>query len=197
MIKAASPSVIVLAGPNGAGKTTAAPRLLKGSLDVTEFVNTDLIAEGLSGFAPEGTALLAAEAMLSRIRTLARQRVSFAFETTLVSRSLLPWLRELVEDGYRFHLVFLWLPSVDLAVNRVACRVRLGGHNVPKDTIRRRYDRGLRNFFQLHRPIATTWRMYDNSHGRRPRRIASGAGGRTTRIVDEQVWNRILREHAT
>jgi len=171
--------------------------LLKGSLDVSEFVNTDLIAAGLSVFAPEGTALQAAEAMLSRIRTLARRRVSFAFETTLASRSFAPWLRELIEGGYRFHLVFLWLPSADLAVDRVASRVRLGGHHVPSDTIRRRYDRGLRNFFQLYRALARTWRIYDNSRGRRPRRIAFGSGGRITRIIDRPVWDQLLRNYAT
>jgi predicted ABC-type ATPase len=197
MAKATSPSVIVLAGPNGAGKTTSAPRLLKGSLDVGEFVNTDLIAEGLSGFAPDSTALLAADVMLSRLRSLARQRMSFAFETTLAGRALAPWLGELIQDGYRFHLVFLWLPSVDLAIDRVASRVRLGGHDVPKDTIRRRYGRGLRNFFQLYLPIATTWRMYDNSEGSRPRRIASGSGGRVTRVGDRPLWDRIAGEYAT
>jgi predicted ABC-type ATPase len=88
-------------------------------------------------------ALAAGEIMLSRIRELVRQRVSFAFETTLAGRSLAPWLKRLIKDGYRFHLVFLWLPSADLAVQRVASRVRLGDHDVPEDTIRRRYDRGI------------------------------------------------------
>lgn len=186
-----SPSVIVLAGPNGAGKTTSSPLLLKGTLGVSEFVNTDVIAQGLSAFAPERAALEAGEIMLSRLRTLARQRVSFAFETTLASRSFAPWLRKLIEDGYRFHVVFLWLPSADLAVDRVASRVRLGGHDVPEDTIRRRFDRGLSNFFRLYRSLATTWRIYDNSCRGRPRRIASGSGGRTTRIVDRRTWDAV------
>lgn len=128
---------------------------------------------------------------------LARQQVSFAFETTLASRSLAPWLRMLVGNVYRLHVVFLWLPSADLAVERVASRVRLGGHNVPEDTIRRRYSRGLRNFFQLYRPLASSWRMYDNSSRGRPRRIASGSHVRATRIVDRQAWERILRELET
>jgi predicted ABC-type ATPase len=193
MMDTKAPSVILLAGPNGAGKTTSAPRLLKGSLGVSEYVNTDVIAQGLSGFAPERAALEAAEIMLSRLRTLARQRVSFAFETTLASRSFSPWIQGLIKEGYRFHVVFLWLPSADLAVDRVASRVQLGGHNVPEDTIRRRYDRGLHNFFCIYRPLAMTWRMYDNSLGRRPRLIASGAGSRTIRIVNRRMWDAIRR----
>jgi predicted ABC-type ATPase len=90
--------------------------------------------------------------MLTRIHELARQRVSFAFETTLASRSFAPWLVELAQTGYRFRLVFLWLPSADFAVDRVADRVRLGGHSVPEQTVRRRYAAGLRNFFGLYQP---------------------------------------------
>lgn len=188
-----APSVILLAGPNGAGKTTSAPLLLKGSLGVDEYVNTDVIAQGLSGFAPERAALEAAEIMLARLRTLARQAVSFAFETTLASRSFAPWIQELLGTGYRFHMVFLWLPSADLAVDRVASRVRLGGHAVPEDTVRRRYDRGLHNFFHIYQRLATTWRMYDNS-SRRPRLIASGTRGRMTRIVSRRLWDAIRNE---
>jgi predicted ABC-type ATPase len=188
-----APSVVVLAGPNGAGKTTSAPRLLKGSLGVSEFVNTDVIAQGLSAFAPDAAVLAATEVMMRRIRKLATQRVSFAFETTLASRSLAPWLRGLIADGYRFRLVFLWLPSADMAVQRVTCRVRMGGHDVPEETIRRRYDRCLRNFFRLYRLLAKTWRIYDNSRGRRPKLIASGYSGRTTRVVDQRAWD-ALRE---
>lgn len=190
-----APSVVVLAGPNGAGKTTSAPLLLKGALAVSEFVNPDLIAQGLSAFAPEQTALAAAEIMLARLRLLAGQRVSFAFETTLASRSIASWLRPLIADGYRFHMVYLWLPSADMAVDRVAGRVRMGGHDVPQETIRRRYTRGLANFFRLYQPLATTWRMYDNSRGRLPKLIASGSGERAIRVVDQHTWNRIRRGH--
>ena len=101
------PSVVVLAGPNGAGKSTAAPALLQGALGVTEFVNADAIARGLSAFDAERAALPAGRVMLRRLRDLARQRVSFAFETTLASRSFAPWLAELKRDGYSIHIVFL------------------------------------------------------------------------------------------
>ncbi|NUQ61859.1 MAG: AAA family ATPase [Pirellulales bacterium] len=116
--------MIVLAG---SGKSTVAPGLLQKRLAVAEYVNADVIAQGLSGFDPQSVALAAGRIMLNRLKELAEQRVSFAFETTLASRSFVPWLHDLVQSGYRFHLVFLWLASPDLAVARVADRVRMGG----------------------------------------------------------------------
>jgi len=134
-----NPHVIVIAGPNGAGKSTTAPMLLKGTLGVTEFVNADVIAQGLSAFQPESAAFHAGRVMLERLHYLAKERVDFAFETTVASRSFAPWIAKLKQSGYTFHLVFLWLPSADFAVARVAERVRMGGHDVPEETIRRRY----------------------------------------------------------
>lgn len=195
MTRSTAPSVIVLAGPNGAGKTTAAPALLRGTLGVVEFVNADTIAQGLSGFDPERAAIPAGRAMLRRIGELARQRSSFAFETTLASRTFAPWLAQLTATGYRFHLVFLWLPSADFAVDRVADRVRLGGHSVPEATIRRRYAAGLRNFFGLYQPLATTWRMHDNSDPSGMKLIASGKGSRINKVGNRNVWERILAEY--
>ncbi|MCY3021273.1 MAG: zeta toxin family protein [Planctomycetota bacterium] len=193
MLRRASPNVVLLAGPNGAGKSTTAPLLLRGALGVTEFVNADVLARGLSAFAPERVAGTAGRIMLGRLRELAAQRVSFAFETTLASRSFAPWLRELMKDGCRFHLVFLWLPSADIAVARVAERVRLGGHDVPEEIIRRRYTAGLRNFFDLYQPLAATWRIYDNSDVAAPRLIAAGEGMAATRVVDRRTWEHIKR----
>jgi predicted ABC-type ATPase len=116
------PQVIVLAGPNGAGKSTSAPALLRGTLGVTEFVNADVIARGLSGFAPEGVAFEAGGIMLQRLRDLAAARVDFAFETTLAGRSQARWIAELCGTGYIFRLVYFWLPSPDFAVARgIAC----------------------------------------------------------------------------
>ncbi|HZL93888.1 MAG TPA: AAA family ATPase [Vicinamibacterales bacterium] len=114
------PSVVILAGPNGAGKSTAAPELLQGELAVNEFVNADVIARGLSAFDPDRAAIAAGRVMLARLNELARQRESFAFETTLASRSFAPRLRALRKSGYAIHLLFLWLSSPDLAVQRVA-----------------------------------------------------------------------------
>jgi predicted ABC-type ATPase len=186
-MSAPRPSVVILAGPNGAGKSTVAPALLHGALAVNEFVNADVIASGLSAFAPESAAISAGRVMLARIRELAEQRVNFAFETTLASRSFAPWLRELVASRYTAHLVFLWLPSADFAVVRVAERVRAGGHDVPPETVRRRYAAGLRNFFTLYQPLVSSWVLYDSS-GPVPRPVAEGVESQAPRVYDRSVW---------
>lgn len=211
MSDADSPQIVMLAGPNGAGKSTCAPELLRGTLGVTEFVNADTIAQGLSAFDSQSVALYAGRIMLRRLQELAQQRTSFAFETTLASRTFAPWLTELIASGYRFHLVFLWLPSADFAVDRVADRVRMGGHDVPEPTIRRRYESGLRNFFTLYRPIVTSWRMYDNSQLPTMRLIASGrlpayrsgapadeAGvDQVTRVENQSLWQELVARYCT
>lgn len=189
-----TPIVVVLGGPNGAGKSTAAPRLLKGALGVVEFLNADLIARGLSPFDPDSAALAASEVMLRRMDDLADKGISFGLETTLAARSLAPRLRKLLTLGYEFHLVFLYLPSADLAVARVADRVRLGGHSVPETTIRRRYRNGLRNFFDLYRPITTSWQMFDNSRAGRIELIAAGTHRRTSRVAQRKLWQNIQSE---
>ncbi|MDD4890053.1 MAG: zeta toxin family protein [Phycisphaerae bacterium] len=190
-----APHVIVLAGPNGSGKSTTAPALLHGMLGVDEFVNADVIARGLSGFSPERAALEAGAVMLARLHELAKQRCSFAFETTLASRTPASWLKDLIETGYRVHLVFLWLPSAAMAIRRVASRVRAGGHSIPDETVRRRYDRGLRNFFTLYQPLATTWQMRDSSSRPPPRLVAAGRASTTDLVIDMVIWQRITRDY--
>ena len=148
-----SPNVVVVAGPNGSGKSTAAPALFRDYLGITEFVNADVIAQGLSGFAAENAAMQAGRVMLERLRELARRNADFAFETTLASRTFAPRLEELRDAGYRTHLLFLWLPSPEMAVARVASRVQQGGHNVPDDIVIRRYHAGLRNSSRPYVPI--------------------------------------------
>ncbi len=183
----APPSAVILVGPNGAGKSTVAPTLLHGALAVNEFVNADVIARGLSAFDPESVSITAGRVMLARLHELAERRESFAFETTLASRSFAPWLRDLGACGYEIHMLFLWLPSADFAVERVAQRVRSGGHDVPADAVRRRYRAGLRNFFSLYEPIAMTWALYDSS-GPEPRLVADRLESQPLRVYDEGVW---------
>ena len=183
-----SPGVVVLGGPNGAGKSTAAPRLLRGSLRVEEFVNADTLAQGLSAFRPQDVALEAGRITLARLDSLESQRKSFAFESTLASHALVRRLRRLKERGYSVHVVYLWLPTVDLALARVAERVRTGGHDVPADTVRRRFDRGRRNFFTLYRPLADTWRLYDASAITGPRLAATGGQEEPTKLRDPKTW---------
>jgi predicted ABC-type ATPase len=186
------PLVVVLAGPNGAGKTTTAPRLLRDALTVAEFVNADPIAMGLSSLRPESVAMLAGRVMLARMKALARARQDFAFETTLASRSFAPWLRSLREAGYRVHLLFLSLSHPDLAVARVAERVRQGGHDVPEPVVRRRFAAGLRNFVSLYRSLADAWQMFDNSAPSGPRLIATGGAGQAARVIDTGAWARLV-----
>lgn len=158
-----------------------------------QFVNADDIARGLSAFDPAGSAIAAGRIMLQRLRGLARRRQDFAFETTLASRGFIPMIKRLGRAGYRVHIVFLWLSSEHLAISRVAKRVKAGGHGIPEATIRRRYRRGLHNFLTLYRPLATTWRLYDNSGGDGPRLVAHGGMDRPTRSVDQELWERIKR----
>lgn len=183
-----SPGVVVLGGPNGAGKSTSAARLLRGSLRVEEFVNADTLAQGLSAFRPEDAALEAGRIMLKRLDYLESQRRSFAFESTLSSHTLARRLARLKEHAFGVHIVFLWLPTVDLALARVAERVRAGGHDVPADAVKRRFVRGRHNFFTLCRPLADTWRLYDASSIAGPRLVATGNGDRPPRIRDAQTW---------
>jgi predicted ABC-type ATPase len=185
------PLAIVIAGANGAGKSTTAPSLLRDALQVSEFVNADAIAGGLSAFRPDSVAIPAGRAMLERMQHLAKARADFAFETTLASRSFAPWLARLKRRGYHVHVLFLWLESADLAVDRVAARVRVGGHDVPEETVRRRYERGLRNLFDLYLPLVDSWQMFDNSRAGRPRLVASGRGERAQRVANSSLWRRI------
>lgn len=186
------PLVVVIAGPNGAGKSTAAPRLLQEALTVSEFVNADPIAAGLSAFRPDSVAIGAGRVMLARLKALAQARADFAFETTLASRSFAPWLIRLRASGYRVHLAFLSLPVADLAVARVAERVRQGGHNVPEGVVRRRFGAGLRNFFAVYQRIADTWQVFDNSAQDGPRVIASGRQAEDVTVLDAQAWARLM-----
>ena len=185
-----SPNIVVIAGPNGAGKSTAAPALVHKHFGVLEYVNADVIAQGLAGLNAETVALQAGTLMLERIHYLGRSRRDFAFETTLASRSLAPWLKQLKDSGYQTHLIFLWLPSAEFAASRVALRVQQGGHGIPPDTIRRRYERGVRNLTRLYIPLMTTWRVYDGSATDRPHLIASGIESQFT-IQDPRLWSQI------
>jgi predicted ABC-type ATPase len=186
-----NPTVIVLAGPNGAGKTTASRVILPNLAELTEFVNADVIAQGLSAFAPENAALEAGRIMLARLHELAGQRADFAFETTLASRSFAPWLKGLVASGYSFRLLYFWVPSPEFSIGRVAARVKLGGHYVDADTIRRRYTRGLTNFFELYQPIATEWFVYDNTVSPGEVLIARGNGRIVEEVGDATLWRRL------
>lgn len=157
------PTIYVIAGPNGAGKTTFASEFLPDFVTCREFLNADLIAAGLAPFAPETQNMRAGRLLLERIDELAAKRVDFGFETTLAGRSYLKLLKDCKANGYRVLLFFLWLPAVELAMDRVRNRFQQGGHNIPMEDIRRRYAAGIRNFFQLYEPILDDWWIYNAS----------------------------------
>lgn len=155
--------VIIIAGPNGAGKTTFAQEFLPQEAGCPVFVNADLIAAGLSPFAPERAAIQAGRLMLDAIAQHVAKRESFAFETTLSGRGYARQIPRWRQLGYRVELFFLSLTSADMAVQRVAERVRQGGHDIPEATIRRRFDSGARLFRDVYQPLVDQWVFYDNS----------------------------------
>lgn len=154
---------IVIAGPNGAGKTTFAKEFLPREAGVLHFVNADLIAAGLSPLDPKAAQVAAARILLRELDRLAGEHASFAFESTLSGTTYLQRLRKWQKAGYRIEIVFLRLASVDIALRRVAQRVKQGGHNVPSTDVRRRFKRGWANFERLYKPRADSWALYDSS----------------------------------
>lgn len=171
------PHPYILAGPNGVGKTTYARRFLPAEVQCLEFVNADMIAHGLSPFAPERAAIRAGRLMLARMAELIAARESFAFETTLSGRGYVSLLRRARLAGYASQLDFLWVPSLAVTRSRVAQRVVKGGHDIPGPVQERRFTLGLRNLFTLYRPLVAQWRLFDNS-GTQPLCVAEETGGR-------------------
>jgi predicted ABC-type ATPase len=188
------PDVVIIAGPNGSGKTTLAPALLQDVMHIDHFVNADAIAQGLSPFQPEKTAFQAGRIMLTHLHALAQSKVDFAFETTLASRTFFTWIQELKQQGYRFHLLFIWVYHVKLAIARVRERVDIGGHTIPTETIKRRYHAGLKNFFNLYQSIADSWQFYDNST-QTLTPIATFINGKLV-TYQSQLWRRLMRNYA-
>jgi predicted ABC-type ATPase len=193
----ARPQGVIVAGPNGAGKSTLAPKLVAQEFGITIYVNPDVIAQGLAGFDPASAGIRAGRILHERLEELRAAQESFAVESTISGRSLQRVLRTLKASGYTTLLVYLWLPEPDLAVERVANRVRLGGHYVPEADIRRRFHRSLVNFQTVYRRITDTWRVYhaltpmDDPD---PRVIAHGVGNDAVGILDEDAWLEIQRQ---
>jgi predicted ABC-type ATPase len=187
------PNVVIVAGPNGAGKSTVARRLIGHTLGIRRYVNADTLARGLSEFNFDEMAIKAGKLMLEHLHDLAKDRVNFAFETTLASRTFAPWIAELKKTGYQFHLFFVWVPAAEVSIHRVRKRVMLGGHGIPEETIRRRYLRGLDNFFRLYQPLTDGWEFYDNDNPQEPKLIALGNG--TMELAeDDALWGSIKRQ---
>ena len=157
------PNLYIIAGCNGAGKTTASFTVLPDMLNCKEFINADEIARGISPLNPEKAAIEAGRFMLNKIEKLIQNQKDFAFETTLSSKSYANTIQKAKQIGYQTSLVFFWLDSVDLAIERVKTRVLEGGHNIPRQVIIRRYYSGLKNLFDLYIPICDYWMIFNNS----------------------------------
>ena len=182
------PEVFVLAGPNGAGKTTVAELLLPRTLGVSRFVNADYIAKALSPYGPESSGIAAGRVMLARMREFLNRRETFAFESTLASRSFAPFLRNASAQGYVVHVIYVSLESADLALRRVRLRVERGGHDIPEATVRRRYRRRIMNLFQLYQPLADGWSVWDNSGDDLVPVARHRAGGGEPVVFDARRW---------
>ena len=180
----------IVAGSNGAGKTTFAREYLTEYAQCREFLNADLVAAGLSPFNPNAAALAAGRVLLARMKQFIREGKSFGFETTLAGKTYSSLLREMKDRGYALHLFYLWLPSAELAIARVAARVARGGHSVPEAVIRRRFDAGRRNLIRFYLPLFDAWILFDNST-LHPRAVARHESGETE-VIDAEGYQKIL-----
>lgn len=181
------PRLYIIAGPNGAGKTTASMAVLPEILHCRDYVNADEIAKGLSPFDPSAVAFVAGRLMLTRISILMKERRSFAIETTLSTGTYRHLVNRAHAEGYQVILIFFWLPSPELAVQRVSKRVSEGGHNIPTDVIYRRYYRGLDNLFNVFMPIVDAWMIFDNS-------AESALVAHDYKIVNEEVFEKMKEQ---
>jgi predicted ABC-type ATPase len=184
------PRLYIISGCNGAGKTTASYTMLPEMLECSEFVNSDEFAKGLSPFQPEKASIQASRYMITKIRYLLKRQRDFGIETTLATRTLLKTIRMAQAAGYTVTLLYFWLNSPELAIERVAARVETGGHNIPEETIRRRYRVGIDYFFHDYAPICERWILADNSQI--PFRvIAEGSKNDLINIKDETTYDKI------
>ncbi len=187
------PNLYIIAGCNGAGKTTASFTILPQILNCREFVNADSIAAGLSPFKPESVAFEAGRIMLQRINFLLQGGDDCAFETTLATRSYVGLVKEAQGLGYKVSLLYFWLPSPELAKQRVADRVSNGGHDIPADVIERRYYRGVANLLNLYMPIVDDWKVIDNRDTITVI-IAERVENSAEMIFNPELWNRIIQQ---
>ena len=184
------PRLYIISGCNGAGKTTASYSLLPEMLGCKEFVNSDEFAKGLSPFDPSKASIQASRYMLMKIRYLLQRQQDFAVETTLATRTLMKIVKQAQAAGYTVTLLYFWLRSPELAIERVKARVEAGGHNIPEETIRRRYQVGIYYFFNNYAPLCERWILADNSQI--PFRvIAEGSKDDLINIKDEETYARI------
>jgi len=185
------PRLYIISGCNGSGKTTASYTLLPELFDCFQFVNSDEFAKSLSPFDPSAASISASRYMVMKIQYLLDKRQDFCIETTLATRSLMKTIERAKAAGYSVTLLYFWLNTPDLAVNRVKARVAAGGHNIAEDVIRRRYVMGLRYFFNEYSHVCDRWILADNS--KTPFTVVAEGDSRSTIIKNtdkyELIWN--------
>ena len=184
-------NIYIIAGPNGSGKTTFAKKFLPLYAHCENFINADLIAQGLSPFSPSIAAMKAGRLVLDQIRDFAGKGLNFAFETTLSGKTYASFFKAIKNKGYRIYLFFLWIPNASLALGRIKDRVASGGHDVPTTDVRRRFRRSVENFFKIYEPLLDSWMLFDNSE-EIPRLVAERVGGKLS-IKDAQLFNKISK----
>jgi predicted ABC-type ATPase len=187
------PNLYIIAGCNGAGKTTASYTILPEILNCKEFVNADSIAAGLSPFNPDNVALEAGRIMLQRINQLMNEKIDFAFETTLATRSYVQLVKRAQDIGYKVTLLFFWLYSPEIAIERVAKRVSKGGHHIPDNIVDRRYRRGIFNLINLYISICDKW-MVVNNMDVYSEFVAAGKSGVDNVVYNADIWRRIIQQ---
>jgi predicted ABC-type ATPase len=187
------PNLYIIAGCNGAGKTTASYTLLPEMLNCKEFVNADEIARGLSPFQPDKAGIDAGKIMLTRIKELIKSQLDFSFETTLSARHFVNLIKDAQQQGYFVTLVFFWLNSVELAIERVKMRVSDGGHDIPEDTIKKRYKSGIANLIKMYIPVCDYWMVLNNSVT--PfQLISEGLQNNKIEIKEKVIWDKIIKQ---
>ncbi len=183
-------NLYIIAGCNGAGKTTASFTVLPEMLNCDEFINADEIARGISPFKPEKAAIEAGKLMLSKINKLIKSGKDFAVETTLATKSYIRIIDSAHKHNYEIGLLFFWLQSSDLAIERVKSRVLEGGHNIHTETIVRRYYKGIYNFFNVYLTRCDFWILL-NSSSLQVKLVAEGRMGTEEKIYDSRILKRI------
>ncbi|WP_373530937.1 zeta toxin family protein [Vampirovibrio sp.] len=193
MSKSSSPLLIVIGGPNGAGKTTAAMAVLPEALSLVEFLNADEIAKGLSPLNPSSVDIQAGRLLLERAHHFLEKGISFGFESTLAASTPVKLMKEAKGKGYQVVLLYFWLSSPQLSMERIRQRVRNGGHHIPDDVVLRRYERSMDNLKQKYIPLADVWLVFDNSNDN-PVLIAEGEQeANMIHVYNDSTWQQLMK----
>ena len=188
MININRPQLVIIAGPNGAGKSTVVEFLYL-NRSIADCVNADVIAKGMAANGEGSSDILAGRILLQVVHDALARRVSVAFESTM---SGISW-RKLIKDsqsmGYDVTICFVAVESEQISIARVAKRVLEGGHDIPEETIKRRYKKSMSLGLGEYRALADFWYFFDNSNSS-AKLVAAREKGCSEVIVDHVLWSR-------